>query len=185
MEWLFYLASTLFVVLGLGSLVLTAIGLPGNWILVGLAVVVELTDHLYMGVPTETYGWWVIGGCALGVVGGELIETLTGAAGTKVAGGTRRGMTGAVIGGIVGAIVLTPLIPVPIVGTLIGALLGTFTGALIAERSHKDRDPEQSIGKDLKAATGATLGRLVGTIAKTVIGVVIWIVLLAVMFWPT
>ena len=54
---------------------------------------------------------------------GELLEAGAGAAGTKMGGGSSRGMLGAIVGGLVGAIVCTPLIPIPVLGTLIGALI--------------------------------------------------------------
>ena len=124
MEWTGLLVALLFTLLGLGCLVLVVIGLPGTWIMIGLAVAVELLDRHYLdAADPETYGWWAIGACAALALVGEVLEAGAGAAGTRAGGGSRRGMVGAMIGGIVGAIVFTPLIPIPIVGTLIGALV--------------------------------------------------------------
>jgi uncharacterized protein YqgC (DUF456 family) len=181
-EWTGLLVALLFTLLGIGCLVLVVIGLPGTWIMIALAVAVELLDRHYLdGANPETFGWWTIGVCvALGLVG-EVLEAVAGAAGTKAGGGSRRGMVGAMIGGIVGAIVFTPLIPIPIVGTLIGALLGTFAGAVIAERSREEPPDAQST---LKAAGGAALGRLLGTMGKAMIATTVWIVLSVSAFWP-
>ncbi len=182
MEWTGLLVALLFTLLGLGCLVLVVIGLPGTWILIGLAVAVELLDHHYLeGANPETYGWWAIGACGALALVGELVETLAGAAGTRAGGGSRRGMVGAMIGGIVGAILFTPLIPIPVVGTLIGALVGTFAGAVIAERSHEEPPDTQST---LTAAGGATLGRLLGTMGKAMIAATVWVVLSVGAFWP-
>jgi hypothetical protein len=181
-EWTGLLVALLFTLLGLGCLVLVVIGLPGTWIMIGLAVAVELLDHHYLdAADPETYGWWAIGACAALALVGEVLEAGAGAAGTRAGGGSRRGMVGAMIGGIVGAIVFTPLIPIPIVGTLIGALVGTFAGAVFAERSHEEPPDTEST---LKAAGGATVGRLLGTMGKAVIAVAVWVVLSVTAFWP-
>jgi uncharacterized protein YqgC (DUF456 family) len=181
-EWTGILVALLFTLLGIGCLVLVVIGLPGTWIMIALAVVVELLDRHYLdGAHPETYGWWAIGACTALALVGEVIEAVAGAAGTKAGGGSRRGMVGAMIGGIVGAIVFTPLIPIPVIGTLIGALVGTFAGAVIAERSHEEPPDTQST---LKAAGGATVGRLLGTVGKAMIAATVWVVLSIGAFWP-
>jgi uncharacterized protein YqgC (DUF456 family) len=182
MEWLGILVAALFALLGLGCLVLVVVGLPGTWIMIGLAVALELLDHHYLsGSDPVTFGWPAIGAsAALGLVG-EALEAGAGAAGTAAGGGSRRGMAGAMLGGIVGAIFFTPLIPIPVVGTLIGALLGTFIGAAIAERSHAVPPDAR---KTLKAAGGATIGRLLGTMGKALVAITVWAVLSVTAFWP-
>lgn len=181
MEMLAILVALLFCILGVGCLVLVVIGLPGTWVLIGLAVGVELLDHYYLeGADPVTFGWGTLGACIALAFVGEVIEALAGAAGTKAGGGSRRGMVGAIVGGLVGAIVFTPLIPIPIIGTLIGALLGTFAGAVIAERSGENRRDTQAA---LRAAGGATVGRLLGTISKAVIATTLWVVLCVGAFW--
>lgn len=186
MDWILYPVAALFSVLGLACVILVMIGLPGTWIMLALAFVVELVDRFWLSGQAQgsqhTFGWWLLGGSVLLAGIGEVVETLTGAAGTKVGGGSKRGMVGAVIGGILGAILFTPLIPIPLIGTLIGALLGTFAGALLAERSRSDR-PDPSLGKDLKAATGATVGRLIGTMIKAMIAAALWITLSVAAVW--
>ena len=182
MEWIGLLVALLFCVLGLGCLVLVVIGLPGVWIMIGLAVAMELLDHHYLdGTAPETFGWVAIGACVALALVGEVIEAGAGAAGTKAGGGSRRGMIGSMIGGVVGAIVFTPIIPIPIVGTLLGAMLGTFVGALIAERSAPEPPDTQS---QLKAAGGATIGRLLGTLSKAMIAATVWVFLSVGAFWP-
>jgi len=175
MEWLAYVVAVLFSLLGLLCLLLVVLGLPGTWLMIVLAVGVELLDRQYLeGAHPETFGWWLIGVCVVLAGIGEVLEAGAGAAGTRVGGGSRRGMVGAIIGGLVGAIVLTPLIPILVVGTLLGAMIGTFVGALIAELG-AERAP--GVERPMKAAPGATLGRLFGTLGKTMIATVVWIAL--------
>lgn len=182
MEWIGVLVASVFALLGLGCLVLVIVGLPGTWLLIGLAVAVELLDHHYLdGGDPQTFGWWAIGACVAIALVGEAVEAGAGAAGTHAGGGSRRGMAGAVIGGIVGAIAFTPVIPIPILGTLLGALIGTFVGAVIAERSAPS---PPGAGATLKAASGATLGRLLGTLGKAMAATTVWAVLCVGAFWP-
>jgi hypothetical protein len=187
MDWIQYVVAAVFSLLGIGCLALTAVGLPGTWVMLCLAVIVELVDGTYLsGSSPTTFSWWAIGGCAALAVIGEVIEFATGAVGAKAGGASRRGMWGALIGGFLGAIVLTPIIPIPVVGTLLGALFGTFLGALVAERSHRDpEDNAKGLKAELKAASGATIGRLLGTVAKTAIAMCVWITLSILAFWPS
>ena len=175
MEWQAYVVAILFSSIGFACVLAIPIGLPGTWLLIGLAALVELADSLVLsGDDPLTFGWPLIAGCALLGVVGEAVEAGAGAAGTRLGGGTRRGMLGAIVGGVVGAIVLTLLLPVPLVGTLVGALLGTFVGALVGEATGA-----RSIGagRNLKAAFAATVGRLAGTLGKMAIASVVLVLL--------
>ena len=177
-----YLVALIFTFLAAGCLILVLLGLPGTWLMLILAVGVELIDTMWIGSEDkETFGWIWIGVCAVLAVLGEVLEAIAGAVGTRKGGGTKRGMIGAIIGGIVGAIALTPFIPIPILGTLIGALIGTFVGALIGEMTGRN---QVGGGTMAKAAIGATIGRLLGTMGKFLIGVVIFAVLVVTAFWP-
>ena len=173
MEWQAYLVATFFSLAGLLCVLVIPVGLPGTWLLLGLAALVELADGSVLSAADPvTFGWPLLAGCAvLGAVG-EALEALAGAAGTKLGGGTRRGMWGAIIGGLVGAILFTVLLPLPLVGTLVGALVGTFAGAWLAEATAPGERPHSA---HLEAAVGATLGRLAGTLGKTMLAAVIWL----------
>jgi uncharacterized protein len=164
--WLALSVGLLFTLLGLGAVATTLIGLPGAWLLLALAVLVEIF------VPM--FGWGAIGIAALLAVIGEVVETLAGAAGTRAGGGSSRGMIGAIIGGLVGGIAFTGLIPIPVVGTLVGAAAGTFAGAAIGEMTG-ERAP--GVGGTVRAATGATIGRLAGTMGKTLLACAAWVLL--------
>ena len=172
MEWLYIPVGILFVLFGAVCLVLIIFSLPGVWIMLGLAAIIEFCDQWYMPEgEQQTFSWWLLGVCLGLALIGELMELLASVMGSKYGGGTRRGMIGAIIGGIAGIFVLTPLLPIPVVGSLVGAILGTFIGAYVGEVSAERASAKGSI----KPAAGATLGRVLGTMGKIGIAVAVWI----------
>ncbi len=174
MDWVAIGLALLFSLLGLGCLLLTAVGLPGTWLMIGLAAGVHLLQGALTTAGEATSVWWTIAICAVLAGFGEAIETAAGAAGSHAGGGTSRGMVGAVLGGIVGGIALTPVIPIPLVGTLIGAMVGTFVGALAGELTG---EADAAGGDSVRAAAGATVGRLLGSMGKTLVAAVVWVML--------
>ncbi len=177
MEWQAYVLVSFFALVGVACVVSIPFGIPGMWIMLGLAVLVELGDTLVLPAPqTVTFGWRLLGVCGgLGLVA-EAIEAGAGAAGSRYGGGTKRGMWGAILGGIVGAIVFTVALPVPLVGSLVGALVGTFVGAFLGEATGMPGEHRTTRG-NLRAAFGATVGRLAGTLGKTILASAIWVLL--------
>lgn len=176
MDWLGWGLAALFALLGLGCLLLVVIGLPGTWLLLGIAFGIELADGSLTGGDgaVVTFGWGLLAlGAGLALLG-EGIEALAGAAGTKFGGGTKRGMVGAFLGGIAGAILLTPVLPIPVLGTLAGAMIGAFLGAFVGEATGPEAASRE---RNLRAALGAAIGKLGGTIAKLAIGCVVWLLL--------
>jgi uncharacterized protein YqgC (DUF456 family) len=169
MEWQTYVLAALFSLVALACLGLIPLGLPGMWLMIGIAALVQM-----FGGAAPHFGWTLLGVClGIGVVA-EVVEAVAGAAGAKYGGATRRGMVGAFAGGIIGAIFFTGLLPIPIVGTLVGGLVGAFVGAWIGEASAvQQRDPQQKF----RAALGAAAGKLAGTFGKLAAGVVIWMLL--------
>ena len=188
MDWILYIVAAFFFLIGIGCLLLVVVGLPGGWIMLGLAGAIEYCDQYYLSSDTgapETFGWWVLGTCLGLMLLGEVIEFVAGVAGAKKGGASRRGMIGSLIGGIVGVFVFAPLFSiVPIIGTifgaLLGALLGTFAGAMIGELSAQETTMKDSV----KPAFGATVGRVVGTASKLGITIAMWLVLTIFAFWP-
>lgn len=180
MEWLLYLVALVFCLLGVMCVASIVVSIPGGWILLGMALIIELVDWLYLPPDrAQTFGWWPLGISAALIVAGELVEFLAGAAGAKGGGGSKRGMVGAVIGGIVGALAFTFL--VPLIGTLIGAVLGTFIGAVIGEVSGEQ---SKTLRGSMKPALGATIGRLFGSMGKLMLTVIAWAILSVAAFWP-
>jgi uncharacterized protein len=180
MEWLGYLAATLFVALGALCLALTVIQLPGPWLLLAFALLLEWLDRLYLpaGARSTFSAWTLWGSLGLALLG-ELIEFLAGVLGTQRGGGTSRGMWGAFLGGLLGALVLTPLFFfAPLIGTLLGALAGTLLGAVLGELSaQRSRGQGLALAPTLRPALWATLGRLLGTTGKLALAIAMWLVL--------
>lgn len=185
MDWISYLVATLFAIVGFACVCSIILSLPGAWIILALAFVIEFIDQWWRTPDadgrTQTFEWWVLGVCATLAFAGEVIEFAAGAAGAKGGGAGRRGMIGALIGGILGALVLTPFIPIPIVGTLIGAIIGTFAGAVLGEITG---ETPKTMRGSVKPAIGATIGRVFGTVSKMAVAIVMWLTLSVAAFWP-
>ena len=175
-----YLWAALLVVLNAGWLLAAVAGLPGAWLMI---------------VSTALLAWWKGPDTATGAPGmfsvatlivvaalalaGEIAEFFTGVVGSKAAGGTKRGATGALLGGFAGALIATFTIPLPIVGTVIGACGGAALGALIAEFSGG-----RTFGAAAKSGVGAGLGTLAGRIVKIAVSALIWLIIAIAAFWP-
>jgi hypothetical protein len=173
MDWISITILVFFVVFGTACVLITLVGLPGTWIMVGGALLIALLNPLWNEEPM--WGWTTIG-VVLGLaICGEIFETLAAGLGAKAGGGTKRGMVGAILGSLIGGFVCTFLIPIPLIGTLIGAITGAFVGALFGELSHKDVATK---GELAKSATGAAIGRVLGILGKSGIAAICWCVLL-------
>ncbi len=148
---------------------LTLFGLPGNWLIVALAVgdfyLVDPERRVAMG----TFTLCVLAGLALL---GELLELAAGSVGAKRAGGSRRGALLAIVGAIVGAVTGAVIgLPIPIIGSAAAAVLfaspGAAAGAVLGETSGgKTLDESWRIGH------AAFWGRLFGTLGKVFLGAV-------------
>ncbi len=172
-------SGLVFAVLG-GVCVFTIIlGLPGAWMLLALAVLVELADTWWLGPGAVTFGWGWLAAVFVAVALAEVFELVGGAAGVKATGGGRAGMVGAFLGGLVGGLVGTALLPV--VGTLVGAFLGTFLGALLGERWSRGKGGwKGAVGP----ALGATVVRVLAMAVKLAVALSAWLVLTVLALWP-
>jgi uncharacterized protein len=165
--WMLWLMLFLGCVAGL---VLNIVGLPGIWLMVlcGIGFVWATTPGVYAGWTPV----FIVAGIGLLA---ELAEFVAGAAGAKTAGGTKRGMAGAILGGLLGAILFSILIPIPLLGTILGAIVGAGLGAFLIEWGWVGTES----GQATTIAYGAAKGRVVGMILKTVFGLIIAAILLA------
>jgi uncharacterized protein len=153
-DWLYYILLLLLLVTGL---FINILGLPGLWLMVGAAgIYVLITDWQYAG-------WSMLVALLVLALLAELVEFVAGAAGSKAAGGSKRGMVGAIIGGIIGGIAGTPWLP--IIGTIIGACIGSFIGAFVIELLIG-----RGTGLSTRIGWGAAKGRLYGIVAKSAFG---------------
>lgn len=139
------------------GIALTAITLPGNWLIVLWAFIIKLWQP-------DLVSWWsLVALVALAGVG-EGLEFLASALGATKAGGTKHGAIGAMIGSLVGAIVGI-VVPPPIIGSIFCAALGAAIGAVVGERYINKRSWEESG----KVAAGAAIGRVIAMFAKILI----------------
>lgn len=153
-------------------------GLPGNWMVVGLAA---LYAYLVADGSRVDVGWPVVIVLLVLALVGELIEFAAGAVGATRAGGSKRGaalsLLGSLLGGLAGMFV-GAAIPIPVIGPVIGALffasLGALVGAVLGEK-WKGRDLEES----LRIGNVAFWSRLAGTLGKIGVGAVMIAVLIA------
>ena len=176
--WLYYVLA-IALVLACGVAWLTnLVTLPGNWIVVGMAVLFAwlLPKAVGGGRGLDWATVFVLVGLA---VLGEIVEFAAGAAGAAKQGASRRSVALAIVGAIVGSIAgLVIGVPVPVVGSLVAAVLGgsagAFAGAYLGE-AWKGRDEDQRVA----AGRGAFVGRLWGTAGKLAVGAI----MLAIVAW--
>ncbi len=139
-------------------LFLVPLGLPGNFVIIALALFgAWITEFAH-------YGWISIGVMLGAAIVGEILEAILGSLVAGRYGATRYGMLGAFAGGIIGAILGTMVLP--IIGTFIGSLAGTALGAPLLEWS---RGANREDG--VRAGFGAFLGRGLATAVKLAIGI--------------
>lgn len=153
-------------------LFLTALGLPGNWLIVLTTALVAWGQR-----DTGMVGLWVLGAMIALAALGELIEFLGGIVGARRAGGTRWGALGAIVGGVIGALVGTGALPV--LGTVVGACVGAFVGSAAVEIASGQR-----LRGALRAARGAGIGHGIGIVGKLAVGILIWLTATVAAFWP-
>lgn len=170
-------AGIVVAIVALAGVALTLLTLPGIWIAILCAALVQWWYIVEYG--TELLSWWTLGTCVAIAAAAEIIELFASAAGAKRAGGTKRGAIGSVIGGVVGAIAGSILIPVPVIGTLVGAAAGAGSGALLLEKAGGQKTWTQSG----KIGAGAAAGRLVASVVKTSLAGVVAVILIVGVCW--
>jgi uncharacterized protein YqgC (DUF456 family) len=163
-EFLVLAAQVLFLALSAAVLLLHAVGLPANWILLGLACVHALVTRMH------PVGWWTLATLAGLAAAAEVLEFFVGVGYTAKRGATRWGVGGAFLGGIGGAVGCASLIP-PL-GSLLGAFLGAFVGAVALEYI-----AQQRMQVALRSGRAAFFGRVFGALIKTMFGFAMWGVL--------
>ena len=170
MDWVYYVALIALLVTGL---FVNLLGLPGLWLMLASAAAYAWVTGFGVHV-----GWQSLTVLLVLAIIAEVVEFLAGSAGAKKAGGSKRGMIGAIVGGLLGGFFLT-FIPIPIVSTVVGVCLGAFLGAWAVELLvGKEMDQAVQIG------VGAAKGRFVGTVLKTLFGLAMLVVAMITAF-PT
>lgn len=175
-----YVAAAILTVLNAAGLLLVVLGLPGTWLMVAATLLVAWWHGDFGGGSgTAMFATPVLVTIVALAAAGEITEFLAGVAGTKTAGGTRRGAIGALVGTLIGGIVGTFLIPIPVIGSLVGACAGAAIGAWGLELSGG-----RTMKASVRSGVGAGVGRFAGTVAKLVVGVAIWLIVAVAAFWP-
>ncbi len=168
LELLLILLLTFLALLGWAASVL---GMPGNWLIVLLA----LACFWLSPVGSSSHvAWFSLVAILAAACLGEFLEFVASALGASRKGGSKRGAVLALAGSLAGAIaglVFGSLIPPPVVGNVVASLLlgasGAFAGAIAGERwAGKDWDASFEIG------SAAFWGRLLGTVGKAVCGTI-------------
>lgn len=166
MQWMDVAAISVVILTALLGLLLTLLTLPGTWLMVLAAPLMNLWQP-------GMFDWKTISTLAALALLGEAFEMLSGAAGAKKVGGGGKAATGAIVGGIVGAILGT-FIPIPIVGTIVGAVLGAGGGAALAERHWNNK----SWNDAARIGTGAAVGRLAAVVVKGSLAAIMAIIMI-------
>lgn len=172
---LLLLAVTALLLLNAAGVVLTALQLPGTWLMVATTACFA---WYRWGMEHWSYGWWALAGLLGLAVLGELVEFVAGALGSRKAGGSRRGAAISIGTALVGAILGSLFIPIPIVGTLLGAALGAGVGA-----SAGDKWAGHTWAETARGFKGAAVGKLSGAAAKLVIAAAMFLLAAATLVW--
>jgi len=146
------------------------LGLPGNWLMVALAVLYWILKPADTGATLSTTVLVVM--TVLAALG-ELLELLMSAATISKAGGGRQSTSYAILGSLVGGIVgLFIGVPLPVIGPIAGSLLfgslGAMAGAVLSEIASG-----QTFARCFQIGRAAFLGRALGTLVKMAVGLAI------------
>ncbi len=169
------LISVLFSIVAFFLWVATVLGLPGNWLMVIVAMAVA-------SLAPDNSTWhisWTGVGILVGLAAiGELIEFVAGSIGVGKSGGSKRAAGLALVGSLIGAIAgLFAGLPIPVIGSLVTSLLfsglGAAVGAIIGQRWF-----DKNWNKSVSVGFGAFWGRLLGTLGKAICGAWMVVVLL-------
>ncbi len=166
-QWAWYL---IWILLLLVASLLVYVGLGGNFIILGLALVHAVVTGF------SSIGWKLLVVLAVLVAVGEGLEFILGTFYVAKKGASRTGIVLAFVGGLCGAALGSPVLPV--VGTILGSFVGAFAGAIGGEYIEQRRvEPSVRIGAH------AFLGKMLAILVKHAISLVmVLLVLLAT--WP-
>ena len=147
------------------------LGLAGNFIIIGLAVI----HALVTGFDPITWQLLLI---LLGIaLLGEGVEFVVGNFYPVKQGATKSGILGAFIGGLLGAALGNSIVPV--IGAVLGSFGGAFAGAVYGEYGRN-----QQLEPSLRIGAHAFLGRLVAIFFKHGLGLIMVFLILKTTF-PT
>jgi uncharacterized protein YqgC (DUF456 family) len=150
------LAASVILLLMLVALITVPVGLPGVWIMIGLAALLAL------GGSIAWTTWLVLlAVAAVAEVGEFAIMAKVG----KRFGGSRKAFWGALVGGFAGLFVGTP---VPVVGSVLMAFAGSFVGAALVTVFEG-----RGVGDAGRVGTGILLARILAVGLKVAAGMAV------------
>ena len=150
---------------------LILLGLPGTWLVIASAALMEWATE-----PVLFHTATLATAVGLAVLG-ELWEFFASSVKARRAGAGRSGAVGALLGGLLGAIAGTLLLPVPVLGTLLGGGLGAFAGASLLEHGGG-----KELREALRVGKAAAFGHVFGMAGKLAAGVSVWLLLAVTVF---
>lgn len=152
-------------------LVMHVFSLPGNWVMLVLALIWK-----WIHPETMDVGWsFFILLFTLAAIG-EILERASQVVGGQRLGATKKGIWGAFFGAIVGSIIGAGFLFG--IGAIPGAFIGAYGGGLLMELNQGRPFPESH-----RAAVGSVIGTVLGMVVKLGIGVYMF-VLAAPEIWP-
>lgn len=157
--------------------------LPGTWLILTATGVA-----FWLLRDSQILGWWLVAVLLVLAILGEIVETASGAIGSRRSGGSRRGallsVPTAIVGAAVGAAVAGSLtlaflwvVPVWLVIVMAGGALGAAAGAALGDRLAGRTWTDAG-----RAGYGAAMGRLWGTVGKLLIAAVMWAAVVTAIF---
>lgn len=151
------------------AVLLTLVALPGTWIILLTALVLEL-------FWPDLFSWYTLVAALLICILAEVAEFLSSAAGAAATKASKRAVWASIAGGLIGAILATIFLPfLPILATILGGAVGAGIAAALAENTLKP-DLRRSLSL-YSVGRGAALGRLSSTIVKSLFTILLAIVL--------
>ena len=138
---------------------LTILGLSGNFVIVGLALLHALATGF---APLSWPFLLLLLGLALL---GEVVEAVVGTVYVARKGASRHGVLGAFVGGLIGAVAGGAVVPVA--GAVAGGFVGSFLGAVLGQYV-RERRLEPSLRIGWHAFAGKTLASLFKVAVSTV-----------------
>lgn len=151
-------ANLLVIVITVIGIGMTAIGLPGNWLIFFSALSYgywESFIHINSTVLLMLFGALLIG---------ELVEFVAGSLGAKRENASRLAIIAAFIGGIAGGIIGTGIVPG--LGSIAGAIGGSFAAGYFAEYATTGNKE-----KAVRVAKSIAIGQALGLIFKLAVAI--------------
>ena len=156
-----WIVTSALLLAGLAGCIIPA--LPGHLLILFAAI----AHHLMLGNQSGV-DWWTYAVLGVCLVASQVLEFMSGAAGSRWFGGTRSGSVGAVLGGLAG-LFFFPF------GLILGPLIGSFGCEwLFAKRK---------LHESAKSGVGSVFGTVTGLVIKIVIGLVMVLWFLIDVIW--